>query len=71
MKMGPEFDPRELRGPIWETITGQTLLLAGVDYFMMMHPAAVNALKQMIDIFMKGEKPTEPTDWVSIKVGGS
>jgi acetyl-CoA decarbonylase/synthase complex subunit delta len=71
MKMGPEFDPRELRGPIWETITGQTLLLAGVDYFMMMHPAAVNALKGMIDSLMKGEKPTEPTDWISIKVGGS
>ena len=71
MKMGPEWDPRELRGPIWETITGQTLLLAGVDYFMMMHPAAVNAIKEMIDRFMKGDKPTEPTDWVSIKVGGS
>lgn len=71
MKMGPEFDPRELRGPIWETITGQTLLLAGVDYFMMMHPAAVNALKEMIDRVMKGEKPTEPTNWVSVKIGGS
>ncbi len=71
MKMGPEFSPRELRGPIWETITGQTLLLAGVDYFMMMHPAAVNAIKEIIDNLMKGEKPTDPTNWVSIKVGGS
>ena len=71
MKMGPEWDPRELRGPIWETITGQTLLLVGVDYFMMMHPAATKALKEMIDRVMKGEKPTEPTDWVSVKVGGS
>lgn len=71
MKMGPEWDPRELRGPIWETITGQTLLLAGVDYFMMMHPGAVNAVKEMIDRLMKGQSPTEPTDWVSIKVGGS
>jgi acetyl-CoA decarbonylase/synthase complex subunit delta len=69
MKMGPEFAPRELRGPIWETITGQTLLLTGVDYFMMMHPAAVNALKGLIDDLMKGEKPANPTDWVSIKVG--
>jgi acetyl-CoA decarbonylase/synthase complex subunit delta len=70
MKMGPEFSPRELRGPIWETITGQTLLLAGVDYFMMMHPAAVNALKTMIDSLMKGQKPTNPADWVTLKVGG-
>jgi acetyl-CoA decarbonylase/synthase complex subunit delta len=70
MKMGPEFSPRELRGPIWETITGQTLLLTGVDYFMMMHPAAVNALKTAIDSLMKGEKPTDPADWVTLKVGG-
>ena len=69
MKMGPEFAPRELRGPIWETITGQTLLLAGVDYFMMMHPAAVDALKTMIDQLMSGEKPAEPTEWVSVKLG--
>jgi acetyl-CoA decarbonylase/synthase complex subunit delta len=70
MKLGPEFAPRELRGPIWETITGQTLLLAGVDYFMMMHPAAVNALKTTIDGLMKGDKPTDPADWVTLKVGG-
>ncbi len=70
MKMGPEFAPRELRGPIWETITGQTLLLTGVDYFMMMHPAAVNALKSTIDNLMKGNKPTEVTDWVTVTVGG-
>ncbi|MCK5670976.1 CO dehydrogenase/acetyl-CoA synthase subunit delta [Candidatus Bathyarchaeota archaeon] len=70
MKMGPEFAPRELRGPIWETITGQTLLLTGVDYFMMMHPAAVNAMKKTIDTLMKGAKPTEITDWVTVTVGG-
>ena len=70
MKMGPEFAPRELRGPIWETITGQTLLLTGVDYFMMMHPAAVNAIKSTIDNLMKGNKPTEVTDWVTVTVGG-
>ena len=71
MKMGPEFAPRELRGPIWETITGQTLLLTGVDYFMMMHPAAVNSLKTTIDSLMKGAKPSEVTDWVTVTVGGN
>ncbi|MCW4049636.1 MAG: CO dehydrogenase/acetyl-CoA synthase subunit delta [Candidatus Bathyarchaeota archaeon] len=70
MKMGPEFAPRELRGPIWETITGQTLLLTGVNYFMMMHPAAVNSIKGFIDNLMNGQKPTEPTDWVTVKIGG-
>lgn len=68
MKMGPEFAPRELRGPIWETITAQTLLLTGVDYFMMMHPAAVNAIKGTIDTLMEGKKPTEPTKWVTVKL---
>jgi len=68
MKMGPEFAPRELRGPIWETVTAQTLLLAGVDYFMMMHPAAVDSISNTIDNLMKGERPTNPTDWVRIKV---
>jgi acetyl-CoA decarbonylase/synthase complex subunit delta len=70
MKMGPEWAPRELRGPIWETVTAQTLLLVGVDYFMMMHPAAAHAIKTMIDNLMKGENPTEPTEWVSLKIGG-
>ena len=47
-KMDPEWGPRELRGPIWETATALTLLLAGVDLFMMMHPAAVKTLKDVI-----------------------
>ncbi len=47
-KMDPEWGPRELRGPIWETVTALTLLLAGVDLFMMMHPAAVKTLKDVI-----------------------
>ncbi len=47
-KMDPEWGPRELRGPIWETVTALTLLLAGVDVFMMMHPAAVKTLKDVI-----------------------
>ncbi len=68
MKMGPEFAPRELRGPIWETVTGMTLLLAGVDYFMMMHPAAVDALKTIINQLLSDDKPTEPTEWVSVRM---
>ena len=37
---------------------------------MMMHPAAVNAMKKTIDSLMKGEKPTEITDWVTVTIGG-
>jgi acetyl-CoA decarbonylase/synthase complex subunit delta len=67
MKMGPQWAPRELRGPIWETITAQTLLLAGVDYFMMMHPASVKAVKTIIDNLIDGKNGREPVDWVGLK----
>lgn len=67
MKMGPQWAPRELRGPIWETVTGQTLLLAGVDYFMMMHPAAAREVGKVIDNLMNSKKPSEIVEWVSLK----
>jgi len=70
LKMGPEWEPRELRGPIWETVTALVLLLAGVDMFMMMHPAAVRTMKETIKSLMSlgKAKPDEIADWVSIKV---
>jgi acetyl-CoA decarbonylase/synthase complex subunit delta len=69
-KMDPEWGPRELRGPIWETVTALTLLLAGVDLFMMMHPAAVRTLK---DVIMKltgkgGGKPEKIANWITTKI---
>ena len=70
MKMGPEWEPRELRGPIWETVTALVLLLAGVDVFMMMHPAAIRTVKEVIKNLMNPaqEKHSEMVDWVSIRV---
>jgi len=68
MKMDDQWTPRELRGPLWETITAQTLLLTGVDYFMMMHPAAANAIRGIIDHLMSRESTTETVEWVSIKI---
>jgi acetyl-CoA decarbonylase/synthase, CODH/ACS complex subunit delta len=70
MKMQPEYGSRELRGPIWETINAVTLLLAGIDLFLMMHPAAVLTLKDVITQLGKtGEKPYEPiTDWVGMRL---
>ena len=49
MKMPPEWGPRELRGPIWETVTALTLMLAGVNYFMMMHPSAVKTVRETVE----------------------
>ncbi len=70
MKMAPEWGPRELRGPIWETVTALTLLLAGVDYFMMMHPAAVSTVKDVFRELTSGRKGNSQriADWVTMRV---
>jgi len=69
LKMAPEWEPRELRGPLWEVTTALTLLLAGVDLFMMMHPAAVKTLKDVTANLMSGKKAdvSKFATWVSLK----
>ncbi|MEM3672733.1 MAG: CO dehydrogenase/acetyl-CoA synthase subunit delta [Candidatus Bathyarchaeia archaeon] len=70
LKMAPEWEPRELRGPLWEVVTALTLLLAGVDLFMMMHPAAVKTLKEVVKQ-LTGEgigNANKLVEWVSMKV---
>ncbi|MEM2367217.1 MAG: CO dehydrogenase/acetyl-CoA synthase subunit delta [Candidatus Bathyarchaeia archaeon] len=70
LKMAPEWEPRELRGPLWEVVTALTLLLAGVDLFMMMHPAAVKTVKDVIAQLMGGKsgKADRLVEWVTAKV---
>ncbi|MEM2937253.1 MAG: CO dehydrogenase/acetyl-CoA synthase subunit delta [Candidatus Bathyarchaeia archaeon] len=70
MKMTPEWEPRELRGPLWEVVTALTLLLAGVDLFMMMHPAAVKTLKDVISQLMGGSggNAERLVEWVSMRI---
>ncbi|MEM3536278.1 MAG: CO dehydrogenase/acetyl-CoA synthase subunit delta [Candidatus Bathyarchaeia archaeon] len=70
LKMAPEWEPRELRGPLWEVTTALTLLLAGVDLFMMMHPAAVKTLKDIIGQLTSGGSGDagKLVEWVSVKV---
>jgi len=69
LKMAPEWEPRELRGPLWEVTTALTLLLTGVDLFMMMHPAAVKTLKEVTGQLVSGKKAdaSKFADWVSLK----
>lgn len=69
LKMAPEWEPRELRGPLWEVTTALTLLLAGVDLFMMMHPAAVKTLKDVTAKLVSGKKAnaSKYERWVSVK----
>jgi len=69
-KMAPQWEPRELRGPMWETITALTGLLAGVDYFMMMHPTAIKTVKDVIKRLMGKEaaEPEKVADWVTMRI---
>jgi acetyl-CoA decarbonylase/synthase complex subunit delta len=69
LKMSEEWEPRELRGPLWELTTALTLLLAGVDLFMMMHPAAVKTLKDIIQNLTLGKKADAEKylNWIFIK----
>jgi acetyl-CoA decarbonylase/synthase complex subunit delta len=70
LKMAPEWEPRELRGPLWEVVTALTLLLAGVDLFMMMHPAAVKTVKDVIAQLLgsKSGNTERLVEWVTVKV---
>jgi acetyl-CoA decarbonylase/synthase complex subunit delta len=72
MKLGPEWEPRSLRGPLWETLTAVTLLLAGVDVFMMMHPEAVKHLRKVVQQLMTRDnaKLDNIASWVMQKYGG-
>ncbi|MDD1647652.1 MAG: CO dehydrogenase/acetyl-CoA synthase subunit delta, partial [Methanomicrobiales archaeon] len=47
MQLAPAYGPPEVRGPLWETLNALILLLAGVDLFMMMHPAAIRTVREM------------------------
>ncbi|MBS7656635.1 CO dehydrogenase/acetyl-CoA synthase subunit delta [Candidatus Bathyarchaeota archaeon] len=68
MKMGAEWEPRELRGPIWETVTALVLLLAGVDVFMMMHPAAIRTVKDVVkNLSSLSYARHMDADWISIR----
>ncbi|MGQ9530481.1 MAG: CO dehydrogenase/acetyl-CoA synthase subunit delta [Candidatus Bathycorpusculaceae bacterium] len=70
LEMAPEWEPRELRGPLWEVTTALALLLTGVDLFMMMHPAAVKTLKDVINQLLGGSSANADrfVEWVSMKI---
>ncbi|HEY0196629.1 MAG TPA: CO dehydrogenase/acetyl-CoA synthase subunit delta [Methanobacterium sp.] len=62
------WGPTEYRGPIWETITGLTMMLCGVDIFMMLHPMSVKILTEIGNTFTKEYMTTEVpdvSDWIT------
>jgi acetyl-CoA decarbonylase/synthase complex subunit delta len=66
--MDPYWGPKEIRGPLWETLTSLICLLAGADYYMLVHPLSVKTLKAIREYLLSEPKPKEPEkalDWLS------
>jgi len=66
--MDPYWGPKEIRGPLWETLTSLICLLAGADYYMLVHPLSVKTLKTVREYLLSEPKPKEPEkalDWLS------
>ncbi len=64
----PAWGPREYRGPLWETINSLTVLHAGADIMMMLHPKAVKAVKTVIESMYNKPKGPEIKyeDWLTV-----
>lgn len=67
MDLGPRFGGSDHRGPLWETLGSLTLLLAGVDLFLMMHPLAVSTIREVSSRLIDGKSAaaTEEAGWAS------
>jgi acetyl-CoA decarbonylase/synthase complex subunit delta len=71
IKADSDWGPAAYRGPIYEILTGLTLGLAGGDLFMMMHPKAAAAVKNVTQMLFGAEgetasaKKIEMHDWTS------
>jgi acetyl-CoA decarbonylase/synthase, CODH/ACS complex subunit delta len=59
VKMDPVYGPREFRGPMWETISALTMMLAGVDIFMVAHPTTIKTLKDIMQMLVQKDVVTQ------------
>ena len=69
--MDPYWGPKEIRGPLWETLTCIICLLAGADYFMILHPLTIKVLKALREYLFSEPKPKDPEkalNWLSAKI---
>ena len=61
-----KWGPRELRGPLWETITTITVMMSGGDLFMSSHPATLRVVKKMMqNLYGEVESEQRTQDWIS------
>jgi len=70
MTMDPYWGPKEIRGPLWETLTCIICLLAGADYFMLLHPTTMKTLMELRENMFSQPKPPleESLNWISSKL---
>ncbi len=61
-----EWGPRRLRGPLWEVSTGLSLLLSGVNLFMMLHPYSVSLFKETRNNILSSNIPNLSYDWIKM-----
>jgi acetyl-CoA decarbonylase/synthase complex subunit delta len=68
--MDPYWGPKEIRGPLWETLTCIICLLAGADYFMMLHPTTMKTLMELRESMFSQPKPQleDSMKWLSSKL---
>lgn len=69
-KKHPEWGPRMLRGPLWETYTAICLSIAGMDIAMMFHPGAATMFREMLKSFRKDLPSLIPlaSDWITQEI---
>ncbi len=63
-KYDEDWGPREFRGPLWETLTGLSMIMAGSDLLMALHPRAVDVLNKMVDRLSGGEEVSGYQNWI-------
>jgi acetyl-CoA decarbonylase/synthase, CODH/ACS complex subunit delta len=72
MRLDPAYGPQEIRGPLWETLNALILLSAGVDLFMMMHPAAIRTVREMAGELHRLAAPDTDRycSWTTVQIQG-
>jgi acetyl-CoA decarbonylase/synthase complex subunit delta len=61
-----EWGPREYRGPLWETVTTITAMMAGGDLFMLSHPATIRIVKRLIEnLYGEVDADQRIQDWIT------
>ena len=68
MKMPEYWGLREVRGPLWEILTGISSLIAGADYLMILHPLTLKILKTIVNQIFEIRREVEIAEWISKKL---